>query len=332
MKKQLSTILTVTIALTALVLIPGGKAYAVNEGAGQALEIAPPVLSLTANPGDTINTQIQLRDVSTSPLIVSSAINDFAAKGESGEPKIDVDNTETSPYSIKAWVKAFPQLNMKSQETQKLPVVINVPKNAAPGGYWGVVRFTASPPGIDGQGVSLAASLGSLVFIRVNGDAKESMSIEQFYASEPGKDTPATLFESTPLDFVLRIKNSGTVHEQPVSQVLIKDMFGKDVGAVNLNLDGKNVLPGSIRKFSAPLDKGTLGTRALFGKYTAEITSTYGSGTNKQTVVQKIDFWVIPYRLIVLVIAGLVLLFFILRAVIRNYNRRITRRARTSRR
>lgn len=332
MKKQLSTILTITIALTALVLIPSGTASAVNEGAGQALEIAPPVLTLTANPGDTINTQIQLRDVSTSPLIVSSAINDFAAQGESGEPKIDVDNAETSPYSIRAWVKAFPQLNMKSQETQKLPVVINIPKNAAPGGYWGVVRFTASPPGIDGQGVSLAASLGSLVFIRVNGDAKESMSIEQFYASEPGKDTSASLFESTPLDFVLRIKNSGTVHEQPVSQVLVKDMFGKDVGAVNINLDGKNVLPGSIRKFSAPLDKGTLGTRALFGKYTAEITTTYGSGTSKQTVVQKIDFWVIPYRLIILVIAGLILLFFILRTVIRNYNRRITRRARTSRR
>lgn len=332
MKKHLSTILTVTIALTALVVITGSNVSAVNEGAGQALEIAPPVLTMTANPGETINTQIQLRDVSSSALIVSSAINDFAAQGESGEPKIDVANTETSPYSIKAWVKAFPQLNMKSQETQKLPVVINVPKNAAPGGYWGVVRFTAVPPGIDGQGVSLAASLGTLVFIRVNGDAKESMSIEQFYASEPGKDVPAALFESTPLDFVLRIKNGGTVHEQPVSQVKIKDMFGKDVGAVNINLDAKNVLPGSIRKFSAPLNEGTLGTRALFGKYTAEITSTYGSGTNKHTVTQKIDFWVIPYRLIILVIAGLILLFFILRAVIRNYNRRITRRVRTSRR
>jgi hypothetical protein len=332
MKKQLSTILTLTVALTALALISGSKAYAANEGVGQALEIAPPVVTLTANPGDTLSSQIQLRDVSTSALTVSSAINDFSAQGETGDPKIDVDNTEVSPYSIKTWVKAFPQLNMKSQELQKLPLIISVPKNAAPGGYWGVVRFTASPPGLDGQGVSLSASLGTLVFVRVNGDAKESMSIEQFYASEPGKDTPATLFESTPLDFVLRIKNAGTVHEQPVSQVKVKDMFGKDVGAVNINLETKNVLPGSIRKFSAPLNEGTLGNRMLFGKYTAEITSTYGSGTNKHTVTQKLDFWVIPYRLIVVIVAGLILLFFIVRAVIRNYNRRITRRVRTSRR
>lgn len=332
MKKQLSTILTITVALTALVLMPSGKVYAANEGAGQALEIAPPVLTLTADPGATLSTQIQLRDISASPLIVTSTINDFSAQGESGDPKIDVDQTEPSPYSIRSWVQAFPQLNMKSQELQKLPVIIKVPKNAAPGGYWGVVRFSATPPGIDGQGVSLSASLGSLVFIRVNGDAKESMSIEQFYTSEPGKDTPATLFESTPLDFVLRIKNSGTVHEQPVTRVDIKDIFGKEVAAVNINLDAKNVLPGSIRKFTAPLDKGTLGTTMLFGKYTAEVTSTYGSGTSKQTVTTKMDFWVIPYRLIILIIAGLVLLFFILRAVIRNYNRRITRRARTSRR
>jgi hypothetical protein len=108
---------------------------------------------------------------------------------------------------------------MKSTELQKLPVIINVPKNAAPGGYWGVIRFTATPPGIDGTGVSLSASLGSLIFIRVSGDAKESINLEQFYASEPGKDTPSGLFETTPLDFVVRIKNSGSVHEQPVSRI-----------------------------------------------------------------------------------------------------------------
>ncbi len=332
MKKVSTILVTSAVTLTVGLLFATQPAAAVNDGAGQALEIAPPVLTLTANPGDTINAQINLRDISTSPLIVTGAINDFSAQGEGGEPKIDVDQVEPSPYSIKPWMQPLQQLNMKPKEIQKLPVVIKVPKDAAPGGYWGVIRFTATPPGVEGTGVALSASLGSLIFVRVNGDARESMGIEQFYVSEPGKDTSASLFESTPVDFVLRIKNNGTVHEQPISRITVKDAFGREVAVVNMNLEARNVLPGSIRKYTEPLDKGALGTTMLFGKYTAEITSTFGSGDKKQTVVSKVDFWVIPYRLILLVVLGLVLLFFVLRTVIKNYNRRITRRVRTSRR
>lgn len=328
--KKLSTITALTAIIVFAFTSHAGTVFAANESSGQALEIAPPVITLTADPGQTLSTQVNLRDISNSPLIVTGTVNDFSAQGEEGNPKIDVDNTEQSPYSIKNWVQPLQQLNMKSKELQKLPVIINVPKNAAPGGYWGVIRFTATPPGIEGTGVSLSASLGSLIFIRVSGDAKESVGLEQFYASEPGKDTPSGLFETTPLDFIVRIKNSGSVHEQPVSRIEVTDMFNRPVAAVNVNLEQRNVLPGSIRKFSAPLDKSGLGTTMLFGKYTATITTTYG--TNKQTVTSQIDFWVIPYRLILVIIAGLILVFFIVRALLKNYRRNITKRVRTSRR
>lgn len=328
--KKFATIITLIAITGATLCLPATQVIAVNDTSGQALEIAPPVVALTADPGQTLNTQINLRDISNSPLIVTGTLNNFSAQGEDGNPKIDVDNTEASPYSIKDWVQPLQQLNMKSKELQKLPVTIKVPANAAPGGYWGVIRFTATPPGVEGTGVSLSASLGALIFVRVNGDAKEAMNIEQFYVSEPGKDTPAGLFESTPIDFVLRIKNTGSVHEQPVSQVHITDMFNREVAAVNINLEQRNVLPGSVRKFTAPLDQSALGTTMLFGKYTATITTTFGA--NKLTVTNKIDFWIIPYRLIIVIVIGLILLFFIIRALLKNYRRTITKRTRTSRR
>lgn len=332
MKKFTATLVTIA-TITTIVLAPASVIYAVespNNSAGQALEIAPPVLTLTANPGDTVNAQINLRDIANTPLIVTSTVNDFSARGEGGEPNIDLDSTEPSPYSIKPWMEPLPQLNLKPKEIQKLPVVINVPKDAAPGGYWGVVRFTATPPDMESTGVSLSASLGSLVFLRVSGDAKESMEIVEFYTSEPGKDKSAGLFEQTPIDFVLRIKNTGNVHEQPVSQIRVTDMFGREAASVNMNLEGRNVLPGSIRKFTAPMDKGALGTSTLFGKYSATITTTFGS--DKQTLQKTIEFWVVPYRLIIIIIVGLILLFFIIRTLLRNYRRKITRSARTSRR
>lgn len=328
--KKFTTLATLTLLTLVATVAPAVQVLAVNDTSGQALEIAPPVVALTADPGQKLDTQINLRDISSSPLVVTGTLNDFSAQGEDGNPKINVDETEASPYSIKSWVQPLRQLNMKPGELQKLPVTINVPTNAAPGGYWGVIRFTATPPNAEGNSVSLSASLGALIFIRVNGDAKESMNIEQFFVSEPGRDTPAGLFESTPVDFVLRIKNTGSVHEQPVSRVHITDMFNREVAAVNINLEQRNVLPGSIRKFTAPLDKSALGTTMLFGKYTATVTTTYGA--NKQTMTSKVDFWVIPYRLIILILIALILVFFVVRALLRNYRRNITKRVRTSRR
>src|SRR4051812_38713195 len=71
---------------------------------GQALEIAPPVINLTANPGQTITTQIFLRNVSSGPLVVNGTTNDFVAAGEDGTPKVLLNDDSNNPYSMKSWV------------------------------------------------------------------------------------------------------------------------------------------------------------------------------------------------------------------------------------
>lgn len=300
------------------------------NNSGQALEIAPPVINLTADPGQVIKTQISLRDVSSGKLLVKGQVNDFVAAGEDGTPKIllDEDADEPNPYSLKGWVAPLPELVLEPRQIRNLPITITVPKNAAPGGYYGVVRFTATPPELEGTGVSLSASLGSLVLVRVNGAAKEAMEIEEFTATKGGKSQ--SIFESTPINFTERIKNTGNLHQQPSGQVSITDMFGKKVAAVNVNLPPRNVLPASIRKFEQPLDSSVIGNKKLFGRYTAELKLTYG--TNKQTINETITFWVIPYKLIGIVLVALIGGFFLFRFLIRRYNQRIIGKAYNGRR
>ena len=292
--------------------------------AGQALEIAPPVLNLTANPGQTIRSQIALRDVSTTRLIVQGQVNDFVAGGEDGNPKILLDEGETSPYSMKTWFQPLPALNLKPKQIENLPITIRVPVDAAPGGYFAVVRFTATAPELNDTGVSLSASLGALVLVRVNGAAKEGLKIEQFAATTE-KGAKKDLFEGTPIKFMQRLKNTGNVHMQPAGQVTITDMFGKKIAIVNVNLPPRNILPGSIRKFEQQLDKSVLGNTMLFGRYTASLKVTYGD--SKKVVTEKISFWVIPYKLIAFAIIGLIAAFFIFRKMIRSYNQSIINRA-----
>lgn len=298
---------------------------AAEELSGQALEIAPPVLTLSVDPGQTINTEIKLRDVANGPLIVSGQVNDFVAAGEDGTPKIllDEEAEADNPYSLRRWVAPLPELRLEPGELQDLPVTINVPANASPGGYYGVVRFTARAPEVEGQGVSLSASLGTLILVQVKGDAKQSMEIEEFAVSKD--DKIGKLFTAAPLDFIVRAKNTGNVHLQPTGQIIIKDTFGKTVAGVNVNLDKSNVLPSSIRRFEAPLDKSVIGKKMLFGRYTAELTMTYGA--DGKTMTEKISFWVIPYKLILGLVLALVIGFFVLRQMLRNYNRRIIAKA-----
>lgn len=318
--------LVLGIAISAM---PANFVHAANQNAGQALEIAPPVLNLTADPGQTITTKIILRDVSTSKLVVRNQINDFVAGGEDGTPRLLLEESaEDSPYSLKSWIQPLPEFTLNPKQINELPVKIKVPADAAPGGYYAVVRFTATAPDLEGTGVSLSASLGTLVLMRINGDAKESMKVEEFVTTKNGKKTG--LFESQPITFMARIKNEGSTHEQPTGSIVVADMFGNKIAGVNVNLTRSNVLPNSIRKFEQTLDKAVIGDRFLFGRYTADMKLTYG--TKGQTVTESTSFWVIPYRLVGFAILLIVIVVVIIRIALKRYTERVVERSRGRRR
>jgi hypothetical protein len=310
------------LTLVSLITPRVGAQSATNTG-GQALEIGPPVLNLSGDPGQTIKATISLRDISSTSLIVKGQFNDFVAGGEDGTPKILLDDAEASPYSFKSWVSPLPNLTLKTKELKNLPITITIPTNASPGGYYGVVRFTATPPELEDTGVSLSASLGALILLKVNGEANESLAVEEFSASHDGRT--GSLFEAAPILFTERIKNTGNIHEQPTGLVTVKDMFGNLVATLGVNQPPSNILPGSIRKFESSLDSTNIGNKILFGLYTAELSINYGA--DKQVVTSKLSFWVIPYTLIIVGIVVLVGGFIALRYFVKRYNRHIIKKS-----
>ncbi|HET9174064.1 MAG TPA: hypothetical protein VFN56_02145 [Candidatus Saccharimonadales bacterium] len=289
-------------------------------GTGQALEIAPPLITLTVNPDQTVKAQLQLRDIAKTDLVVTNEVNDFVAAGESGTPKILTGDDSNNPYTLKSWVAPLPSFTLAPQKIESLTVKINVPADASPGGHYGVIRFTGTPPQLNGTGVSLSASLGALVLLTVNGKLTHKLSVDEFSVNNGG--SAKTLFQSPPLNFVVRLKNSGNVQEEPAGHIVVTDMFGKPVGSMNINLPPHNILPSSIRKFVNTFDQTAYGTRHLFGHYTAELTVSYGAGT--QSVLNaKLGFWIIPYKLIGIIVAVLLVLFFGIRFLLRWYKKRL---------
>lgn len=154
-----------------------------NANQGQGLEISPPLRELSANPGQIVKATVRVRNVTNETLIVRAEVNDFTASGEDGQPKLLLEDGEKSPYSVKEWISTITTVTLRSKEQKPIEIVMNVPGDASPGGHYGVVRFTGTPPGIDDTGVSLSASIGALVLVNVSGDVQESAKIVEVFAS-----------------------------------------------------------------------------------------------------------------------------------------------------
>jgi len=294
---------------------------------GQAFSISPPLLDLSADPGKNVTATIKLTNVSSGPLVISSQVNDFGSKNETGEPNIIFDNKET-PYSLKNWITPPAGFTLASKETRTVTVPINVPANAEPGGHYAVVRFTGTAKGEGQNQVSLSASIGSLVLLKVSGDVKQQAVVEEFYAAGKKYDK-TSFFETGPIRLIARIKNEGNLHVKPTGTVVVTDSFGKDIATLRMNGDPakeddtpRSILPQSIRRFDTLLNE-----QNLFGRYKAVMNLSYGDG---KTLTSTSYFWVIPYKMIIAIIALLVAIFFALRFGLRRYNAFIVRKASAS--
>jgi hypothetical protein len=128
--------------------------------------------------------------------------------------------------------------------------------------------------------------------MRVAGDAKEYAKISEFTSDK-------SIYEYGPIEFTLIVKNEGSVHVRPKTNVTITNTLGKRVASISLG--EKNVLPAAERKFNGLLEK-----KYMFGRYTATATAVYG--TKNTILTDTYSFVVIPYKVVIPVAVGILLL------------------------
>jgi len=288
-------------------------ATAATAPAGQGLEISPPLVEKNAPPGQKLSFPIRVRNVTKAAVVTHAQVNDFVANGEEGQAKV-LTSGEPSPYSFIAWVEPIPDLSLAAGEAKTTTVTIDTPTNASPGGHYGVIRFTGTPQNGGGTSVSLTASVGTLVLLDVPGKQTISASLIDFYTTKNGQK--ASAFEYGPVGFVERIQNSGNVHIQPIGTVRVTNTFGRQVAVLSVNPNGGNILPASIRRFEQVLPN-----KHLFGYYKAEANITY----NGQTMNKNLSFWVIPYKMILIVLGAIIIVVALVRANTKRAVKKATR-------
>lgn len=296
---------------------------------GNGQRVSPVRTDVTIYPGKSETVTVNITNVTTKPAELQAVINDFVAStNESGEPAIILNPNQYAPkHSLKRYAKVgIGSFKLGPGEQKNIPIVINIPSNAAGGGYYGAVRFApASNKNGPNENVSLAGSVGSLILVKVPGDVKEQLSIASFDARV--NDRPSTFFfRSNDINAVVRFQNQGNIQVQPFGKILLKNRSGKVLASYEVNSAQPpgNVLPDSIRKFTIPL-KDKVGS---FGQYKLE--GNFGYGTNGQLLSASTTFYVIPFWMIIAFVLLVLLIAFIvfgLPRLIKAYNRRVLQRA-----
>lgn len=308
-KQRIQTIAGVVAALlvTAVVSVYLFSAIAQAEDvktnpAANTLRVSPVRSDVEVMPGETGTVPVTVSNLTNATVFVHPSSNDFVATDESGTPGLILNENEYAPsHSLKRFMGPLADISIPAGQAKTVNVVITVPKDARPGGYFGAIRFAPTDPDGGGQ-VNMSASVASLILLTVPGDVKERIELTNFDILQSGVAN-SNFRDGDNLAASFRFKNDGDIQIGPFGKLTVKKgdtvVFESDF---NTKQPREVILPDSARRWNIPLD-GIDG----FGHYTVLATFTYGK-TNQTIEVTK-AFWVVPW--FVIIIAGVLVLLLI---------------------
>jgi len=298
---------TALIIATFLTILSGifavGRVRAQNQTV-LPLTVVPPKQEVLINPGEHFSTSVKFLNQGDSPVTGSLTVLDFVVQDDVGTP-LFLDNPQVvgtteipAQYSAAKWIKV-PQneIGIVAKGNVEIPITIDVPENAAPGGRYAAVLFqptgslTLGNP-TSAQETPIAIRVASLIYIRVAGPIVESATVTKFEGP--------TFLEYGPVALTAKILNQGNYHITPQGTITMKDVFGRVVAKVEL--DTKNIFPGTERLYSTEV-----GRKIMIGKFTAALNATYGESGNLLT--SSLTLWIFPWKVALAVLLAFIIIF-----------------------
>jgi len=329
--------------LTALFSLYGATASAQATPSGVNLTTSPLPVALSAKPGQTVSTDLRIKNNDPTPVLLQIKLLKFSANNDQGQPRL-ADRAAGDDYFD--WV-TFSQNVFTAQPNvwQTITMTVKVPPTAGLGYYYAVAFQKAQPPGTTDRGASIAGGAAILVLLDVKSpNAKRQLSISSFVSKK-------RIYEFLPADFTVTLHNDGNIFIPPNGSIYISK-GDKTIGVLDVNPGHGNILPDSNRIFTVPYNDGfpvykvkiangavvtdkkgnnqyslTWDTqnaaKLRFGKYTARLLVVYDDGERDVPVEATLSFWVIPWRLLGILLVILVIVGFGLFSIGRKFWRLI---------
>ena len=271
--------------------------------------VGPGKTEIAVNPGDTVIQEITVTNRISELRTFRLGIDDITGSAD-GSSAVALTDGARGPYSIRDYI-SFPEdtITLGLGERARIPVKITIPLDAEPGGLYGSVLVSTEripePGAANAPRSPVIARIGSLFFVTVKGDVERG-GITTGIQTLDNK----WWYEKGPINLGVTYENTGSVHLNPYGEISITNMFGEQVGFVEL--EPWFVLPKSLRTRDVAWER-----EFLLGRYTvtAKINRGYDDVIDEVTTT----FWVLPWKIVLGVFAVLFILIFALRTFFRTF-------------
>lgn len=338
--RKIGTVLSVLLLLTTILTVPQSAGAAAN-----AIGVNPR-RDYTVNPGEKISETLFVNNLDAKETLnVKVEVIDFQSQNETGSPSLLLKATEPTKWSLKPYLTIAGQYTIAPGKSTEIPFSVSIPRTVGAGSYYSAIRYSAVNPET-GENVSLSSSAVTLLFVRVSGEARSSLSLQDFGTFTPNEDMTGgvfgTFYGATKPKYVsYKLRNNGNVAEQPSGSILIKDMFGKQYKLIENANPAKNlILIGQTRRIdvclneerktvknpdtNADVDQVKCNAPDLKpGRYTAQLGLVYGdNGNSSQEIKSTVSFWYLPAWFIISVLAVAAFIAGLIWAAVRKFKNR----------
>lgn len=243
---------------------------------------------LHAKPGEKIQTLVKVQNSSNQDMTVVTRAQDFTLDSDGASP-LPIEGEVSNRWSLASWVVLTPSEQVVSaHQTRGVNVVVEIPEDALPGGHYAMITHRPVFGDLEslatGETVDsgITQKVGTLLYVIVDGPISEDAFVRNL--------TFPKLTEYGPIDFTFSIESMSDVHIRPQITVELKDWLGRRVDVVQI--ETKNIFPLSSRDF-----EGRWNRIWGFGRYTAQLTASYGQ--SGRLAVATTHFWFFPVTLMI---------------------------------
>jgi hypothetical protein len=279
-----------------------------NDDVFNDFVVGPGRFELALEPGQSRTVELVVSNRMGVEKVFSFETED-AEGTDDGSQALVLLGDDRGPYTIRDYISVpHTEFTLQHAQRARIPVTVSIPPDAEPGGRYGslLISIISDKNELDTAGGAAPASvlvsrIGTLFFISTPGETKAAGEMLDFSTTND-----QSVFTDSPIPMNIVFENTGDVHLNPYGEIRITNLFGEEVGFVELA--PWFVLPQALRNRIVEWDR-----ELLIGRYTA--TANVNRGYEDVIDTQTIVFWVLPWKVLLPIFIILFLVFAAIRYV-----------------
>lgn len=205
-----------------------------------SLSLDPSVIEINALPPSNVSSSLTIQNKSDNQVTLQIRITPFKAKLENGE--LEYLNSQGSflAQNVQILDGGVPveAITLGPSQQKNLTLNINIPQDTSAADYYFSIVFVSQSTSSPISNVSSnQLGIASNILLSIGQKKIPDAILEEF--------SSGLFYESGPVPFTVRVKNKGIHFIKPKGEILIKNMFGQNIG--KLDLMNVNILFDSIR-------------------------------------------------------------------------------------